>query len=338
MVKLILMGFIILLFGCASSIKSINCPANLYCLDLQDNWLKSDKGYPRARAFANKTAIYAVYSANVYDKSASIYPEIFLPANEFHDPIFHDEGIDTITNFRGKAWLRYRYGVGQKQDPILVIAFRGTDSWGDTFSGNLKLIETDSLDQFKSAKNYTNKVMSSLKARGVNYSKIVFTGHSLGGGLAEYMQLITDKSEAIVFMTSPNNGYIYSLFSGDDRKNMNTIRVYEKGEILNAFRLISTPDIKYDNWPNSNDDIKTAWLDFFTWSLIDDHSIRDFTMQLLQAAAIEGNCSAHNVIMQINNNYGTKIQSHISPKQSLDCKNGNNEVENQTYPIKSHSN
>jgi len=332
--RTIVLSIVVILFsGCANQ-SGFTCSQNLHCENLtSDAWAKNDNGYDRARAFANRNAIYAVYSANVYDKPASAYPPIFLPSNEYHRDILHNKGIVIETNFRAKAWLRYRYGASQPQKPILVIAFRGTDSWLDTLSGNLRLFETQGLDQFKSAKTYTHDVLQYLRGNRLDYAKIVFTGHSLGGGLAEYMQLITDNSEAVVFMPSPNNGFLYSLTSGDKRKSMNTTRIYEKGEILNILRLAVSHDYEYDAWPNSDDDIKTAWINFFKWSPIENHGIRDFAMKMLQIADIEGNCSARNVLEQINTTYGLKINLNENDNHRLACAAGNNEVENQKYPI-----
>lgn len=330
-IRFLVIAITLLVSGCATNNKAINCPENLYCASLNDNWKQNEKGYPRARAFANKTAVYAVYSTNVYDKPADKQKEIFLPPNEYNREILHREGIDTETNFRAKAWLRYRYGDNQSNDPILVFAFRGTDSFGDTFTGNLQLFNGSDNDQFKSAKKYKEKVLRYLQRHNLAFEKIVFTGHSLGGGLAEFMQTITPNSEAIVFMPSPNNGYIYSFSDNENRGELNSWRVYEKGEILNFLRLIGTPDFDYEHWPDTKDDIRTAWIDFFRWSLLDDHGIHDFTMQLLQAAERDGNCSARSILEKINQDYDTQIDLKMDKPSHIKCLAGDYEAENKIY-------
>lgn len=328
---------ILMLLAAPSSIANGTFLNNLYTKDLahKEDWL--EKKYDRARAFANRYAIYAVYSVNVYDKGTKDYPEIFLPTNEFNDEIFHPSENVEKTGFRGKAWLRYRYGLSQKHKPILVIAFRGTEDITDYLHANLVFYEGSGPNQFKSAKDYTNSVIKNIKMRGLEYSKIIFTGHSLGGGLAEYMQLITDNSEAVVFMPSPNNGFLYSLSSGDKRKNMNSTRIYEKGEILNVLRLLSSHDYTSDPWPDSHDEIKTAWIDFFKWSLTMDHSIRDFAMLLLRAADLEGNCSAKNILNNIKEKHMPTMKLDINESHQLACASGNNEVENQKYPLEKNN-
>ncbi|MCW8107137.1 hypothetical protein OPS25_01290 [Alteromonas ponticola] len=330
------MRFVVILMtsvlaGCATNNQGVNHCEKLYCYSLADYWEQDPAGFDRARAFANKTAIYAVYSANVYDKPEAEQKEIFLPTNEYNREILHYKGIDTETGFRAKAWLRYRYGKEQSEDPILVFAFRGTDNFPDWIAGNLRMFNSSSNDQFKSAKKYKRLVLRYLYEHNLSFSKIIFTGHSLGGGLAEFMQTITPNSEAIVFMSSPNNGYIYSFTDYDIRGELNSLRVYEKGEILNALRLISTPDFDYDEWPDAQDNIKTAWINFFTWTLLADHGIHDFTMQLLQAAEAEGNCSAQSVINKINQAYNAKIKLRMNETNRARCSAGDYETENKVY-------
>jgi hypothetical protein len=329
--RFLVLAVTLVLVGCATSDQRIYCPEQPYCANLKEVWNQNDNGYLRSRAFANKTAIYAVYSANVYDKPDHKQKEIFLPPNEYNRPILHSDGIVKETNFRAKAWLRYRYGEEQPNDPILVFAFRGTDSIGDTFSGNLQLFNGSDNDQFKSAKKYKEKVLRYLQRHNLSYEKIVFTGHSLGGGLAEFMQTITRNSEAVVFMPSPNNGYIYSFSDYDVRRELNSWRVYEKGEILNILRRIATPDFDYDEWPDVEDDIRTAWINFFGWSLFDDHGIHDFTMQLLQAAEIEGNCSAWYILEKIKQDYDTEIKLKMDALSVSKCLAGDYEAENRMY-------
>ena len=336
MCKRVYVIIIIALISCYMGFTNATPVLNLHYEDLlhKDAWLSNRDGYDRARAFSNRYAIYAVYSANVYDESTDIYPEIFLPTNEFNEEVLHFKGDIEGTGFRGKAWLRYRYGLSQPHKPILVIAFRGTENLTDYLLGNFVVFDYGGEDQFKSAKKYTSLVIKHLEDRGLEYSKIVFTGHSLGGGLAEFMQRITNDSEAVVFMPSPNNGFLYSLTSGDERKNMNTTRIYEKGEILNFLRYLVSHDYTADPWPDSDDEIKTAWINFFKWSLFADHGIRDFAMKMLLVADLEGNCSARNILENIKKEYKLPMQLNKNERHRLACADGNNEVENQLYPLR----
>ncbi|WP_158078642.1 lipase family protein [Microbulbifer mangrovi] len=54
-----------------------------------------------------------------------------------------------------------------------------------------------------------------IRKDGQKYDTIVFTGHSLGGGLAQYSQRFFKNSKSIVFDPSPNRWVtILAIFEG----------------------------------------------------------------------------------------------------------------------------
>jgi hypothetical protein len=288
---------IVILIFLTTACSSIT-PKPLHTEELNNSWVSSQtNGYPRARLFADRVAIYSILAVDVYDKDISLIEPIPFPTNETFERILPKEGLEEDIGFRGKAWLRYENG--KKSIPEVVIAFRGTQftELNDWTRGNLVFVKGLYRTQFDAALDFSMGVKQYLEKSNQHFSKVVLVGHSLGGGLAEYVQRFYKDSKAVAFDSSPNTGTIYSIFS--DKYEKDVIRIHEEGEILQYFRPIVSPDFKWDETPDESDDIKTVWLDFFFSHPFAAHDMRDFSMKLLQASEIEGNTSSVNVMNQI---------------------------------------
>ena len=273
-------------------------PKPLHTEKLNDSWVNSQTdAYLRARLFADRVAIYSILAVDVYDKDKSLVEPIPFPKNEKFVAILPNDGLEEDIGFRGKAWLRYK---NEKESiPEVVIVFRGTQplELNDWTRGNLAFFKGLYRTQFDAALDFSIRVKQHLKKSNQHFTKVVLVGHSLGGGLAEYVQRFFKESKAVAFNTSPNTGTIYSLFS--DKYEKDVIRVHEKGEILQYLRSIASLDFKWDETPDESDDVKTVWLDFFFSLPFAAHDMRDFSMKLIQASEIEGNISSSNVMNQI---------------------------------------
>lgn len=196
---------------------------------------------------------------------------------------------DIKIGFYAKSWLKVK-----GECKTLVASFRGTDSvWKDFFKGNFVFFPHPiGGTQFDAALDFVDRTIKDT----ISYDKIIFTGHSLGGGLAQYAQRFYKNSKAIVFDSSPNKGRIYSLFS--KKYDPNTVRVYEKGEILELPRKLLDADRKWDWTPNKTGK-STIWMDFFSDGALDGHNMSDLAMSLVRVAASAGDKEALNVIKSL---------------------------------------
>ena len=161
--------------------------------------------------------------------------------------------------------------------PIVAVVFRGTEffSWRDWmsnfrwFSWLLRFLPTYS-DQYTVVAQDTGKeVLEDLKTRIENERdrykdvRIITTGHSLGGGLAQHLAYSLPEiqssdgsnlprvSSVYAFDPSPVTGW-YSVKSDLRTKNAKGLkidRIFEHGEILSYARLL----LSYANPPAAND-------------------------------------------------------------------------------------
>ena len=90
------------------------------------------------------------------------------------------------------------YAVAFEKHGEIVIAYRGTElnNLGDAYKD---FIETDlMIGVDKKPKQFEQGVAFYEKIREENHEKIALTGHSLGGGIAQYVALISDLKEGII--------------------------------------------------------------------------------------------------------------------------------------------
>ena len=161
--------------------------------------------------------------------------------------------------------------------PIVAVIFRGTEffSWRDWmsnfrwFSWLLRFLPTYSDQYTVVAKDTGKEVLENLRTRienGRDHYKdvrIITTGHSLGGGLAQHLAyslpeislsdgtLLPRVLNVYAFDPSPVTGW-YSVKSDlrtVNAKGLKIDRIFEHGEILSYIRLL----MSYINPPPAND-------------------------------------------------------------------------------------
>ena len=134
------------------------------------------------REVARKTYLFAQLANNAYSEG-----EFKLPS---HVSELEDIDDDSITGFAVRTyWVR---APGEK--PYVVIAFRGTQatSWNDWKYGNL------SDTQYRQGLAHVHKIKGKVPAG----TRIVVTGHSLGGAIATWISLNEENVEAYGFDAS----------------------------------------------------------------------------------------------------------------------------------------
>jgi hypothetical protein len=286
---IILLFFSLSLFACVTTDLSrydpawetigSNKPVDLRSLN--PSWF-GEKGEQRAtlrsKSFALETSIYSIAAYEVYDKCFIAYESIPFPRIERWQPLAPDRR-HLNTGFFARSWLRTK--ANGKQE--VVIVFRGTNpsELADWTRGNLVLTNFGIFDdQYGQALAYTRTLLSDMPSIDV---KLV--GHSLGGGLAQFVQRYIPQSQAIVFAPSPNKGRLRSLFYKNSVSPSNSIRIFEKGEFLQFFRWPLDPDFDFGSDTLTSEGMKTRWIDGYIGNPISQHDLQDFSLLLLKIAA-----------------------------------------------------
>jgi len=140
------------------------------------------------------------------------------------------------------------YEIWEKKEDadqvVVALVFRGTDDAVDWWT-NLRWVTRYApfvRDQYMQVQSLTPLLVKSIQERhsGRNI-RIVTTGHSLGGGLANQAAYISAHiKEVFTFDSSPVTGF-YSVPDpprSDNAKGIVVQRIYERGEILATFRRV----------------------------------------------------------------------------------------------------
>jgi Lipase (class 3) len=126
-----------------------------------------------------------------------------------------------------------------------VIAFRGTDSGdiGDWISNLRWFVLAPYFDEYDQVGAEIRDVINKIYASGCRHPRIIVTGHSLGGGLAQHAAY-GDKRITYVYAFDPSPVTGYFDFPWRTlrvtRNAFGTDRIYEAGEILSLPRYLAS--------------------------------------------------------------------------------------------------
>jgi hypothetical protein len=126
-----------------------------------------------------------------------------------------------------------------------VIAFRGTDGneIGDWLSNFRWFVSRNYFDQYDQVQKAVPHIVAALARDGCKPARIIATGHSLGGGLAQH-SAYADKRIGYVYAFDPSP--VTGLFGvpvptrSAATENLGIDRVYEAGEILSLPRYLAS--------------------------------------------------------------------------------------------------
>lgn len=119
-----------------------------------------------------------------------------------------------------------------------AIAFRGTDVRADWISNFRQIFGLVTDDEYRQLARNVNTIMT--KVENLGCSQIVSVGHSLGGGLAQFVALADRRVRKVfAFDSSPITGYslVAENFRGVNVRGLEIDRVEQQGQVLSYLGL-----------------------------------------------------------------------------------------------------
>ncbi len=201
-----------------------------------------DKGLIKVDEYAKLCDI--VYRRTEEDDQVTFrnWKKISIPMRHFH--------LDTSNVKRPNLYFELWESTENTNETTVAIVFRGTEfkslsDWGANLRWFIKGIDKYAWDHYDHLANISTTIVDSIRNRYDSTNvKIVSAGHSLGGGLAQFMAYaIPEINNVYAFDPSPVTGY-YDV-KPKSRRNQNKkdaviYRIYESGEGLSFARKFMT--------------------------------------------------------------------------------------------------
>ncbi len=214
---------------------------------------------------------YAKLSEQVYNNKDSAGFDAACNANQ-DTPISVDGWIRKNSDRAGNCWISQEpitanstlmVAGRQEKDPIsfhaetyvngnkVAIVFEGTGDIRDWLANVAHLAVVP--EQYKAGLEYAKKVIAAEKKANPN-CEIVVTGHSLGGGLAQYVALMNPEVKAYVFnaaglqVPSINEAENTGVLSGTSASLLNAYVKVSDGAAISDILAGNVPSVAV-NWP-----------------------------------------------------------------------------------------
>lgn len=142
-----------------------------------------------------------------------------------------------------------------------VVGFRGSESLGnpnalitDWYGGDIDLLNSTQTIQHLEAEKFLNQYKSQLSS----YENLAFTGHSLGGNLAEYSAIVSykygldDALDSCISFDGPGFSNEFLALNRKHIKNMNNKMVHYRWSLIGSL-LYDLPGVTYKTCSVSNE-------------------------------------------------------------------------------------
>ncbi len=169
-----------------------------------------------------------------------------------------------------------------KKDDLIALAIRGTVGKVRVVLSNAhwinRFLPFD--DQYKELRRILPPVLESIRESYPDH-EIISTGHSLGGGLAQFANYQTDAiKRTFVFNSSPVTAWFSSNQEGEGSK---ILRLYETNEFLQYVRELTETVYLFNAAPNKNPFILVHAANLSSHNIFKSHSIDDMVAHLIAA-------------------------------------------------------
>jgi pimeloyl-ACP methyl ester carboxylesterase len=201
-----------------------------------------------------------------------------------------------------QVWSRARSLATHDVCNEVSIAFRGTvgSLWGDAWFSNANRWGSPYDDYYYQLRRNISGIMKSIPNRVPCYKRanpplIVTTGHSLGGGLAQFVALATKRGDLKVakvfaFDSSPVTGehLLDPQLMRENAKGLTVDHIYETGEPL--YRLRHSPAQQFPKLTSACDPlVREVEVDAARGKTFDLHGIELLATKLTDLSYNEGN-------------------------------------------------
>lgn len=221
-----------------------------------------------------------LFSGNYSDDLANIWEFAALSNNAYEK---QDETISTTWDRwneesfsipKGKAFQINIDGLKTdiftkitNDETVAAVVYRGTSSLKDWYSNLYWVTKYNPFirNLYAQARDQIKIIVENLKEEYGNDIKIISTGHSLGGGLAQQAAYTSDAIKLVyAFDPSPATGFssIPNPERDKNRKNIRIYRIFEHGEFLAYARLLMKASYAIKGAPNADPEVVEIRLNF----------------------------------------------------------------------------